>query len=899
MNHHPSSTVRGTELRELLNRITSPSAGPVVVRAPAGMGKTTLLEAVHDRLRDHAIVRFVRPTEAEQHVPFTALADLLADVPPEWYDDLPAPQRRAIRTALLLEETEEEIDPRAVAAALAGVAERSGERRPVVMLVDDAQWLDPASRTLLVAALRWLRHRRVALVVATRPTVTPVESWLPGPLDVLDLDPLGRDRMGSLLRSHLGAAATPAAVRTIVERSGGNPLFALQLARHDADAGRLDDLISRQVLALPFSTRMVVLTAALAVDRSIDTIAGALDLTPLELCEQLDPARTAGILRTPDTVQFEHPLFAEAVVALAARPERDRAHRGLAAAEPDADARVAHRAAVTTGTDDDLADQLEAAARNVRRRGAWDRGTDLLTRAVELTPPGVSRLRRQGMLGEWLVRTGQPAAGEDVLDRVRREAVGDVRHRATLALADLLLFAGRPQEAGRLVVELQHDDVAPEIRAQALLLNPLMFGDRQMLARAERAQTILAAAPSTPAVEHVRTAAMTLRARCLISAAEQAEDVLAEAVAREGEAASYAPLQSAAMLAASNAHWGDHHEEAERGYRRLVTRALDAGDEESLPTLLAFAACNNIRWGVWDRARQDLEDARSAIVQHQVGATMLDVATAWILGHTGAVADSLDLFDQTAPVLERLGPGLAMYHRAMLGEVLLGAERYDDACRALNDGLAQRRASDTADPGVLPLDTDWIEAAIALGDLTGAAARLDVTTERAKRMGRDNVVAACERVRLVLLAVGGAADEAAAGVPALLEAYDAHDRRPLDRGRAHLAAAEVLRRARSRRGALEQLTRAQEVFAASGHETFRRRAERTAARLSIRGTASAVLTGAELRTAQLAASGLRNKEIAAALFVDLKTVESTLTRVYRKLGVRSRVDLARALPEPA
>lgn len=897
MDLHQSSIVRHGELEDLLRRVASPATESLVIRGPAGMGKSTLLRAAFEVLKHQDVsVRFVRPTEAEQHMPFTALVDLLAGLPEEWYNELPPPQRRAVRTALCLDEADEEIDPRAVAAGLAGVVARSGYQRPIVILVDDAQWLDAASRTMIVAALRRIRNRRITMVAATRPTEEPIDRWLPGAVEVIDLQPLGREQMQRLLLAHLGEDRGPAVLRSVVERSGGNPLFAVQIARGGASQdGRLDELISRQVMRLPFETRQVLLTASLAVDRSLDTIAKALSLPPLEACERLDPARTAGLVRTQKVVRFEHPLYAEAVIALAAEPERRRALEGLAMAEPDPDARIAHRAAVTACPDDDLAAQLDEAAANARRRGAWDRSLELLREAVSHTSAGDARLCRSGRLGEWLVRSGQPVEGEELLREVYLRSRGPVRHRAALALAELFTFTGRPRPAAELVIELQESDASPELRARSLLINPLLFGDRPMLVRAERAERILADAGSSPEVEQARTAAMTLRARCLISAAQPADDVLAEAVAREGSAPPYAPLPSAAMLAASHAHWNDRYDEAEVGYGALIERALDAGDEESLPILFAFACCNHARHGRWDAALRDLETAHGGDAQRQVGAPMLDVLLAWVRGHTGELDAALDVLDKVSPLFDLVGPGLAMYHQAVRGELLLGAERYDEAARATAAGLASRRASDMADPGLLPLDTDWMEAAVALGDLDGAEERLITTTERAKRMGRENVLAACERVRVLLLAGRGETARAVAAVPGMLAAYDASDRRPLDAGRAYLAAGEALRRARAKRGANEHLARAEEIFASTGHETYRLRAVRAMARFGGRAGGPAELTGSERRTAELAISGLRNREIAVALFVDVKTVESTLTRVYRKLGIRSRVELARAL----
>lgn len=897
MDLRPSSIVRHDELSALLRRVAPPVSGSVVVRAPAGMGKSSLVRAAFDRLQEEDVAaRFVRPTESERDLPFTALLDLLAGLPEQLYDDLPAPQRRAVRAALLLDDADEEIDPRAVAAGLVSIVERSADRRPIVIVVDDAQWLDPASRMMIAAALRRVRSRRIGLVAATRPTEEPIERWLPKDFEVIELQPLGRDQVRRLLLEHLGSDRGPAHLRRVVEQSGGNPLFALQVARSDeVGAGPVDQLIGREVLRLPLESRQVLLTAALAVDRSLATIAQALGLSALETCRRLDPARAAGVVRTQRSLTFEHPLYGEAVVALAAEPERRRALEGLAVAEPDPDARLGHRAEIAARPDDELAQKLAEAASRARRRGAWDRSLHLLRQSVSHTDDRDAWLRRSARLGEWLVRSGQPAEGEELLREAYRRGHGPVRHRSALALAELLASTGRARPAAKLVTELQESDASAELRARALLMDPLLLGGRDMLVRAELADRILAEADSSPRVERARTAAMTLRARCLISMAQPADDVLAEAVAREGVAPSYAPLSSAAMLAASHAHWSDRYDEAEAGYRTLVDRALESGDEESLPVLLAFACCNHVRHGRWDSAARDIETAHGGDAQHQVAAPMLEVLGAWARGHAGELDSALASLDGLAQLLDPAGPGLAVYHQAIRGELLLGAERYDEAERATAAGLASRRACNLADPGLLPLDTDWMEAAIALGDLNGAEERLLITTERAKRMARENVLAACERVQVLLLSGRGEAGRAVAAIPAMLAAHDAPDRRPLDVARAHLTAGEALWRARARRDANDHLLRAEEILAATGHETYRRRVALAITRSGAGSSGAARLTGVEQRTAELAIAGLRNREIAASLFVDVKTVESTLTRVYRKLDIRSRAQLARAV----
>lgn len=352
MTHEATLVGRESELQHLLAALAPGPACRVVLAATPGTGKTALVEAflTATAALEVTVLR-VRPTEVDQRLAFSGLTDLLVPVEQSSYDDLPTPQRRAIRAALLLEDADGEVDPRAVAAALRAVWTALAGIRPVLVVLDDVQWLDQATATVLSHSLRRLGDAPVHVVAVGR-----AEEW-PLVLDdatALTLPPLGAAALFHVVKEHLGLALDRARLRAVEQASGGNPLYALELVRRQVGEGAstaLDELIGARVRELPPATRRSLLRVALAASPRTDVLAAAAGCTPEELLADLEPARTTGLVRVTDTVAFGHPLYAEAVVEEAADLEVRDAHRRLAEAETDPEARVRHLGAAAVGPD--------------------------------------------------------------------------------------------------------------------------------------------------------------------------------------------------------------------------------------------------------------------------------------------------------------------------------------------------------------------------------------------------------------------------------------------------------------------------------------------------------------------------------------------------------------------
>ncbi len=382
---------RESELAELIGAVREPGPGIVTLVAEPGMGKTALLRHMVGHLEGSRVLT-ARPLESEVALSFSGLVDLFADLPVSAYQELPAPQRSSLRAALLLDEMHGGADPRAVAAGVRAVLVGLAETGPVVLVLDDAQWLDRATSGALGQALDRIGSAAVVLVCATRPNFEALQ-WLPrigiSRLTEVHLHPLPGPALVRIINDRLGPVMEPGALRGVERASGGNPLHALELARHKLAIGAgatVEQLVRERLNVLPRETRIALLAAALSSDPHLEVIAKARSCSPVDLAAVLDPALQDGLVAVGNRVLFLHPLYAEAAIAAAAAPDRVDAHRRLAQAEPDLEARARHAGLATQGPDEGLGSTLARTAQETRARGAWDTAVELLELAVTRTP---------------------------------------------------------------------------------------------------------------------------------------------------------------------------------------------------------------------------------------------------------------------------------------------------------------------------------------------------------------------------------------------------------------------------------------------------------------------------------------------------------------------------------
>jgi DNA-binding CsgD family transcriptional regulator len=889
---------RESELQELLAALAPGSACRVQLAAAPGMGKTALVEAFLSAARelDLTVLR-TRPTEVDQQLAFSGLSDLLEPIEESAYDGLPAPQRRAIRAALLLEDAESVVDPRAVAAAVRTVWSTLAGQRPVLVALDDTQWLDQASATVLSHALQRLDEDPVHVVAAGRSQAWPLTLDNP---TTLGLPPLGPAALFHVIKEHLGLALDRAGLRAVEQASGGNPLYALELVRRQVGAGAagtLAELIGTRVRELPPETRRPLVSAALAASPTVGVLASAAGCSQQDLLSALEPARAAGLVRVTDSVAFAHPLYAEAVVEGAADLEIREAHRRLAAVETDEETRVRHLGASADGPDAGLADRLDDAAASARHRGAWESAVELLRLAVESTPDGDAKGLRGVQLGEWLTTAGRSAEAEVVFSRVRETVSGPAYWRASIGLGRLWANAGREAEALALLSDVVDTDAPPALQAEA----HLVLGDTgaRQHGHVERAVSLLEPLPRSAATDALMAAALVTLSWLRAEKGESFAELLARATDLERQMPPERVLDGAEFVLGQQALFADRYDDGRAIFARLIQRCEENGDDYSLPALLANLAHLEYRAGRWDEAQQVLlEGRRLSEGQRQIFSQLTGAQLMLLTGLRGDRDRALAEVDALlVGELTTADPAFLAIVESCAGRVELAHGDAQAAFARISRAITLAESVNWTDPGQMGIDTCYFDAAIGSGHLDEAEARIAVVEERATRLQRTAALLGCRRARLELRMTRAEVDQVVEQLPDLLAAHDAGPCPPMERAQAYVFAGKAYRRARKKRLAHDALSVALEVFERIGCPPYADQARAELARVGLRPGAPDVLTETERSVAGLAADGLRNKEIAGQLFMSPKTVEAHLSRAYRKLGVRARTDLARALAD--
>ncbi|MGC5030632.1 AAA family ATPase [Micromonospora sp. DT229] len=886
-------------------------AGQVLLEGPAGIGKTALLRAlVAEAAQAGWWVLSCAPTECEADLPFAALADLLRPLA-GLAADLPHPQRVAAETVLVTGDSDETIDERVIGAATRSLLEAAlASGRPVLLAVDDAPWLDRPSERALRFALRRVGPG-LSTLVSSRSTNGPTMPATPLGLDAgatvltrLALAPLGVHALHHVLRERVGAVLDRPLLARIARESSGNPLVAIEVARavqrlpkppEPAQelpvASSIHQLLAEVLAGLPTRCRDAVRLAALL------GVPLLRDLTAAGVGPRaFDPAEEAGLLVvTPTRVQFAHPVYAAAVRAGIPPGVRRGLHRRLAEAVADPDERVRQLAACTTTTDPVVADALAAAAVRQHTRGAPEAAANLYEAAARLTPAEDRPTLGQRLLAAARCRfdcgdhPGARMAAEQVAagftGHLRAEALllravvawsADEPGGTALAAAGRALAATRPGSplAGRihahlaLFVDLPEPARTHAEAAIALLTGP--GGDRELLAAA----LLHLFFSEVRAGEPPRT------------------ELLDRALGMEGAEPSW-------LAGTIPAIWWkgiDEPDRARERLTRLLDRAAARGDEPSQYELLKHLGETELLAGRWGLAERHIAAARD--LGELLGTEL--TAEIWLTGLLDALRGRLDAAGQVAEAGLRLGEELdddwcRRIHLQLGAFVALCAGRVAEAAAGYGRLAATVDRMGLAEPLAQRFEPDWIEACVAAGDLATARAALHRLTERHRRLPRPWTLLGLVRSRALLDSAAGGDPSAALDDLVAARAAVAPEVLPLDRARCLLVAGIVHRRLRRKRPAREALEAAVGEFEALGAAAFAARARAEAARLGGRPPAPSGLTATEERVARLAALGRTSRAIADELFVSPKTVETNLSRVYRKLGISRRAELSAAL----
>jgi DNA-binding CsgD family transcriptional regulator/tetratricopeptide (TPR) repeat protein len=911
-----------------LNSLVDGPAG-CVLEGAAGIGKTALWrEGLADALDRSCRVLSCAPSEVEARLSFASLADLLAEVEEEVFACLPAPQRRALEVALLrVDPARTSADPRAVGTATVAVLRELASATPVVVAVDDVQWLDaPSARALEFAASR-LHACAVGFLLAVR---TPAETSSPLGLDrslpgerlcQVQVGPLSAGALHQLIKTRLGETFSRAALVRIHRATGGNPFFALELARELARDGLpaageplpvpddVRELVAGRLRKLPSATREVLLFAAAMPSPTVAALRSALgraaSASPEDIPARLARAQSAGVIAVEgEAVRFRHPLYASAVSATCSLEEKRRTHRRLAALATDTEQRAWHLALCTDEPDEEVARMVADAGRVARRRGAPEAAAELTGLAIALTPPGDAedRDRRRIELGSCLAQAGDPGRARDVLLEVGAASPG-LRARALLDIAALDYWSG----SARAAVERCEQALAAakgDSSTEATCHGELAVYCEFDISRSERhaqAAVELLAAELDPADLDTLTDALVASARASLLLGRGLPMNVVERAFESVAGASYELGRS--RVSTMLGQWLKYLDDFEGSRARLedaLSVAAEEGDESSMPNILMHLAQLECWSGNWKLA---LRHAEQSVELAEEGGQRFGgppAVRALVDAHVGNVERARTTASEGLAALEPSQTAFPAYLLA-LGFLELSHGNAAGAEQHLSVARESLESRGILEPAIFRVHADLVEALIGTGQLEQAETVLGEFEQRSVATSIPWSLATAGRCRALLLSAQGDLDAAERSLEqALLE----HERLPMpfERARTLLVLGLLQRRKNERRRARQSLEQALETFEQLGARLWAERTRRELRPLGGRPTSRETLTPAEQRVADLAASGLTNRQVASTLFISAKTVEATLARVYRKLNIHSRAELgahiaARTEPE--
>jgi DNA-binding CsgD family transcriptional regulator len=917
---------RDEELTTISRVLETVPSGPValILNGEEGIGKTTLWNAALSRAEEHGYrVMSARPLESEAKLAFSAVADLLSDGLDDVLLALPPPQRVALEAALLRVDAEGPPDPRAVAFGLYGGLEALARSGPLVIGLDDAEWLDPPSARVLRFALHRLEGVPVGVVLASRsdsPDPSPLgldKSPFDERIHRLPLGPLGLEVTRQILRSRLDVRFPQWVLVEIHEASGGNPLLALELARALVRRGtdpvpgqvlpipaRLAELVVERLAVLSEPVRRMLLLVSASPQPTMPSISQAVG-NPTRFDDDVDAAVEADLIEISGTgVRFTNPLLGAVLYSEALPDERRRAHRILADIASDPEERARHLALAADGPDEDVAQMLEDAAQGARSHGAPDAAAELAELARVLTPQDRvdARVRRTSQAGRYAFESGQIERAEELLREAAAAAsTGPMRAEALLYLSRVAYHRRDTTSSSALADEaLREAKDDPSLQASInleLATAAELSGDhRTATARARRALRLAE-----------RSGARTITAESLavvalyefVSGKGVPRDKLERAMVLQADLP-LRPLRSPAFYEACISMWSDDLAKAEARLRDLEQRARDTGDESSLSILLFLLSQIGSWTGDWTEAARLADESRAVAewTGQQAYLAFALYATALVESLRGEVDSAVALGEESLALARHTGSAQAEeLSRSVLGFLQLSRDDARGADRWLSPLVRSLHERGPADPGTLRFLPDEVEALIELGEVGRAEALLSPFEARAETLGRAWAQGAAARCRGLALA----SRRDLAGAREAFGRAEDHQRtlgQPLELGRTHLAKGKVLRRGKQWAPARDSLDQALRVFDGLGASLWANKARSELGRIGGRPSDPTTLTETEGLVAELVATGLTNREVAARLFVSVSTVESNLRRTYRKLGVHSRGELSHKLSHP-
>jgi DNA-binding CsgD family transcriptional regulator len=882
--------------------LAAAASAPAVLsmHGDAGIGKTTICRHVVAQARAGGfIVLECRPTPVEQTLSFVSLTDLLAIVDDTTLAALPPPQRDALAASTLRAVPRGEAsEPRVIGTGLAGVFRVLAARQPVLVVIDDEQWLDHPTYDALAFALRRVEQAPFGLLTSRRtgsPGLPGLAAALPSPTwrRELHLEGMTAGAIFHVVVNELGLTLGRPTLVRITEASGGNPFVAVELARNGLLVPEtLYSLTAERLAGLPEPAREAVLAVACA-GRPSTTL-----LAVLGLREPLRVAEDVGIVVVrEDRVEFTHPLLASAALELASASAQQDLHGRLAEHETDPEARARHSALSTPYPDAQVAAALDEAVVSAVARGAAGTATDLARLAVERTEADsvVDGWRRRVRLAELLHMAGATTEAAEVLESLAEDCPpGPVKARGWLILTEVAYQTSsvrRALECAARALDEVADDVS--VRVKSLLSLATLSADPHDRADyARKAQHSLdEAAIADPELRAWALCEQVSADFYLGSGLDRGELDHALALERTGRA--WRSNDQVAAIRPVLLKWSDHPGEAYDALVELRAKALDEGNEGLVPYTLGHLSGVALRLGRTDEAAalaaEHLAHAESDGQESQRIQALVNTAS--VDAHCGRLDAALVSSKQVLAWADAESDSwLEMSATGLLGFLALTRRDVGPARHWFDRWWAACQVAGVRDPGISRFHGDHIEALLADGAIVPAQERLSALEQSAEQAGRLSAQAVAKRCRGLICATTGDLDTA---VGHLHEALTIHDAAPIpfERARTLLVKGVLHRRAKAKVEASRALTEALQIFVSVGAQAWGARAADELARVNRRPSSTLELTASEQRIAELAASGLTNRQVAEQSFVSPKTVEANLARVYRKLGISSRAEL--------
>ena len=917
--------VRTAEVRQVRDFAGEVRALPaaLAIQGEAGAGKSTLWRAGIEAAvaAGHRVLRS-EPSAGEADLSFVGLSDLLAEVLPLTVTHMPDPQREALEIALLLRPAGgKPPTAHAVGLGLLAALRECLSQHPVLVAIDDVQWLDEASREALTFALRRVPGGPLSLLVAARAEAAadPLTAGTPPPshdwhemlaavpaAEVIDLAPLDIWQVHNLLRE----TVTAARARLVARQSRGNPFWAMQVSAslQDTDsqvpplARTLTDRLSRSLSAdAAAALSMVAAAGRIGVAEATAVLDDLADPAAA-----IDAAVLAGVVvETGHRLSPAHPLIGDAAVASLPPGRRGWLYRRLAEASANPE-RYAHFAALAVGQGPDaaVAEALDAAAGAAHARAGNAAAGQFAVQALQFTPPRdtAALVRRRIRAGELLYLAGeveQSLAPLQALD-IGSLATEDLERALPLLVDNTDLVHGHTAATAIVTNATGAAGSDPRRRAIALALASDWVYGVGGGRRAAATEAISCAEAAGPAAVPALHRALVNLAVAKVFAAEGLDTGLLDRAGRLEAGLPALRLHDTADLHRGMWSWyTEDLDTARAALRRAIARAREAGEDWALSICWCYLAAAEELAGQYRAAAAALQEASRAAAGYDWP------LTAWhteprceLLIAAGKLDEAAGLADERLPGDESGPESARCFGASVRGKVSMWRGDAVSAVRHFELAAWCADQREWADPG-LRCRTDHLlaEAYVALGRLDEARRISARLREIGLRLDRTALAGDAARVDALAAAAAGDLDAAADHARAAVAAHGLSPLRP-EHARSLLVLGQIERRRKARGQSRDALRRAYELAADMGHRPLLAQIEQEMPRIAAQRSGTQ-LTATEQRVADLIAAGATNKDAATALFVSVRTVETHVASIYRKLGVRTRTELARRPPGSA